>query len=70
VTPAKHMKPEALHAELKRLHKKWDDIRADDEGGGGSPGEWIWERMGEIDHEIKRREAGGALQTEIPMQSR
>jgi hypothetical protein len=70
ITPAKYLTDEALAKELKRLGKQWDAVRADDCGGGGSPGEWLWERMGEIEHEIARRAAGGALQTEIPMQSR
>jgi hypothetical protein len=71
MTPATHMKTEAIEKELKAVGNKWTALRSsDEEGGGGSPGEWMWERMGELAHELKRRENGGALQTEIPMQSK
>jgi len=48
-----------LANELDRLGKQWDESRADpeDEGHGGSPGEWLWESMGEIETEQKRRAA-------------
>lgn len=46
--------PELL-AQMERLNKIFNDIRNDDEGHGGSHGEWAWERMGEIETELKRR---------------
>ena len=57
-TPAKYMTDEALAKELKRVGKRWDDLRSGDCDGGGSPGEWLWERMGELAQEIKRRAMG------------
>ena len=46
-----------LADELNRLHAQWDAERGhpDEEGHGGSPGEWLWEQIGEVDQEIKRR---------------
>jgi hypothetical protein len=45
-----------LEEELARLRSKWDDMRnSDEELGGGSPGEWIAERMDEIDVELRDR---------------
>ena len=47
-----------LENELAKLQKQWDESRSsDDEGHGGSPGEWMVERMGEIETERKRRAA-------------
>ena len=49
-----------LAAELVYREKEWDDMRAAlDECGGmsGSPGEWLAERMEELEHEQKRRVA-------------
>jgi hypothetical protein len=49
-------------AEYKQLAKRWDESRAsDDEGHGGSPGEWMVERMGELEHELKQRGASELL---------
>lgn len=44
-----------IRSEFTLLSKKWDNVRADEEGHGGSPGEWIWERLGELEHELKKR---------------
>jgi len=45
-----------IAAELADLGKKWDAFTAsDDEGHGGSPGEWMVERMDELETEQKRR---------------
>jgi hypothetical protein len=49
------MTTEAIRAELAALEKQWDESREDDIGRGGSPGEWMVERMGELEHELKRR---------------
>lgn len=62
--PASERKPENLPirdltiaeviAEKTRIEKLWDDFRndAEFEGHGGSPGEWMYERMNEIDTAI------------------
>lgn len=55
---AREMTDAELLAELNVLGRKWDDLRAAlEESGGasGSPGEWIYERMGEIETEQRRR---------------
>jgi hypothetical protein len=45
-----------IEAELTSLDGQWDALRAsDDEGHGGSPGESLIERMGELETEQKRR---------------
>ena len=48
-----------LSSELRKLGKKWDRFRAGDCDGGGSPGEWMVERMGELETEQRRRRAEG-----------
>ncbi len=67
-TPAKYLTTEALERELKAVGSAWADMPREE--GNGSPGEGLWERMGELAAELSRREKGGALQTEIPMQSK
>lgn len=54
---AKRMTDAAIAAELESLGKRWDEFRADidDEGMSGSPGEWMVERMDELETEQKRR---------------
>lgn len=69
MTPAKYLKDDAITRELQELDVKWAAFRSGAEGGG-SPGEWMIERIEELDLEQRRRALGGALQTEIPMQSR
>lgn len=66
-TPAKYLKTDALARELKAVGAEWSALTRE---GSGSPGEGLWERMGELGAELSRRDAGGALQTEIPMQSK
>ena len=46
---------EEIKRELSDLAAKWDESRDDDEGHAGSPGEWIVERMDELETEQKRR---------------
>ena len=41
--------------ELESLGRKWDEFRADLEGMAGSPGEWMVERMDELETEQRRR---------------
>lgn len=44
-----------IEDELAALGKLFEDSRSDGEGHGGSPGEWMVERMGELETEQKRR---------------
>jgi len=47
-----------IRAELADLSKTWDSLRAsveEDGGSGGSPGEWIIERMDWLETALKRR---------------
>jgi hypothetical protein len=53
---ARTMTDAEIAAELKALGEKWDEsVASDDEGHGGSPGEWMVERMNELETEQKRR---------------
>ena len=56
---ARNMTDEQIAAELKTLGDRWDEFRKrmveDDEGYGGSPGEWMYERMSELETEQQRR---------------
>ena len=50
-----------LTSELARLNRKFDTFRRSREGegsGGGSPGEWMTERMSELETEQERRKSG------------
>lgn len=50
------MTDDEIAAELKKLSDDWGKLRAElDEGHGGSPGEWMVERMGALETEQKRR---------------
>lgn len=49
-----HMTDAEIDTELKQLGERWDASR-DDEGHGGSPGEWMVERMSALETEQKRR---------------
>jgi hypothetical protein len=52
------MTTEEIWREHNFLSKKWNDLSAkysSEDGHGGSPGEWIWERLGELEHELKKR---------------
>lgn len=49
------MSVDALRKERKRLSDKIDAIRRSLEGAAGSPGEWIIERLGEIEAELEER---------------
>ena len=47
-----------IDAELVELSKSWDELRAaveEDGGSGGSPGEWIIERMDWLETVLKHR---------------
>ena len=46
-----------IRMELEALTNLWEEVRSDDEGHGGSPGEGIHERMGELEWELKLRAA-------------
>lgn len=55
---ARDMTATELVAEHTRLCLAWDELRSDPElAGGGSPGEWMIERIGEIETEQRRRSA-------------
>ena len=56
--PAASMPDADLAAEPADREVEWDAMRAaleEEECGGGSPGEWLHERMGELEHELARR---------------
>ncbi len=45
-----------IAAELSQLESAWDAFRHPDfEGHSGSPGEWLVERMDELNTEVQRR---------------
>ena len=67
MTPAVNMKDAAIERELTRLRKKWDTL---DREGGGSPGEWMIERIGELEHEQRQRMRGVLPRSDVPLQSR
>ena len=53
---ASEMTDAGIVIELQELENQWDAfVKSDDEGHGGSPGEWMIERMGELETEQKRR---------------
>lgn len=55
---ASQMTTEEIRKEHDLLSRKWDDLftEYDNEGGhSGSPGEWLWERLGELEQELKKR---------------
>jgi hypothetical protein len=51
--PANVMTDAQIEAEITILQRKWDE--RGDEGMSGSPGEWIIERLGELETEQNRR---------------
>lgn len=53
-TPAKQLTDVELLEAFVETGKAFDASQEGD-GHGGSPGEWAWERCGELEHEIKRR---------------
>jgi hypothetical protein len=53
--PARQMTDDAIAAELTQLGKEFDDFREGLEGMAGSPGEWMVERMDELNTERRRR---------------
>jgi hypothetical protein len=66
-----NMKDGAIERELADLSLRFHGLRSElDEGGGGSPGEWMVERMCELETEQKRRANGGAIDRTVPLQSK
>lgn len=53
--PAKQMTVKQISDELDVLSQKWRDYRDGLDGHQGSPGEWMVERMDELETELKRR---------------
>lgn len=51
---AKYMSIKQITDELDALDTQWEEFRRDCEGSG-SPGEWMVERMGELETELNRR---------------
>lgn len=55
---AAQMTDEQIVAEVQSLCARWDVLRAaNSDGCGGSPGEWMFERLDELETEQKRRTA-------------
>jgi hypothetical protein len=56
--PATALTDDQISSELSSLETKWKASRSsDEEGHGGSPGEWMVERMDELETEQRRRAA-------------
>ena len=58
-TPAAQLTTKQLSDELDVMAEKFRDFRDGLEGMSGSPGEWMVERMYELETELKRRKAAG-----------
>lgn len=54
---AKYMSSKQITDELAALDTQWEEYHRDLEGKSGSPGEWMVERMDELETELKRRRA-------------
>lgn len=57
---ASEMSDQAIAAEMTVRERQWEEMMAPlEESGGasGSPGEWLTERLDELDTEIQRRKA-------------
>ena len=55
--PATALTDEEITRELGDLEAKWERFRdSDNEGHGGSPGEWMYERMLELEGELNKRD--------------
>jgi hypothetical protein len=66
---ARQMSDNDIDTELRELFAKWDELQKDlDESGGmsGSPGEWMVERMDELEGEKSRRLTMPDIELEIP----
>lgn len=59
-TRARDMSTKQLGDELDALTQQFRDYRAGLEGKSGSPGEWMVERMDELETELTRRRSAGA----------
>lgn len=57
MTPAAKMSINQINAELAALDTQWDELRKSCDGMSGSPGEWMIERMDELETELRRRGA-------------
>lgn len=55
--PAARLSDAEISKELQALGEQWDEFRKDlgDDGYGGSPGEWMVERIDELETEQRRR---------------
>lgn len=57
MTPAAKMSINQINAELAALDTQWDEFCQSCDGMSGSPGEWMVERMDELETELRRRGA-------------
>jgi hypothetical protein len=57
--PATGLTTKQIGDELDVLEQKFRDMREGLEGMSGSPGEWMVERMGELETELGRRKRAG-----------
>lgn len=58
---ARKMTTKQISDELDVIAQRWRDYRAGLEGKSGSPGEYLVERMDELEYElVRRRQAGTA----------
>ncbi len=57
--PAKDLTDDQIRSEIERIGKLWDDMMSNPEfeGHGGSPGEWMIERLMELETARDRRAA-------------
>lgn len=53
--PARQLTTKQIRLELAELDDQWEQFQKDLEGMSGSPGEWMIERMDELETELKRR---------------
>jgi hypothetical protein len=55
MSPTSKMSIKQITDELDALDTQWEEFRAKCDGMSGSPGEWMIERMDELETELKRR---------------
>ena len=53
--PASEMTDEQIASEMASLEVEWRKFQSKCDGAAGSPGEWMFERMDELETEKKRR---------------
>ncbi len=63
MTATAKMSIDQIHAELTALDIRWEGFHQSCDGMSGSPGEWMVERMDELETELRRRGAPVPLPT-------